>query len=299
MIRVTQVDATEPGADMVRLRVEGRLTAASIEAVRSEAALVLNRERSLVVDLFGVHFVDVAAAAVLRQLESQGAVLVGASDFVVAVMRKAPAAPSKANEERTEHSSERPLLARLRGHEAEAYEEMVRRYGGRMHATAQRLLRNEDDARDAVQDAFLSAFKGLSSFAGDSQLSTWLHRITVNAALMKLRKRGRTPEQPIDDLLPQFDEQGHWAIDEHPWEIPGEEAMARRETRAMVRACIDELPESYRTALMLRDIEDLDNDEVAAALGISANAAKIRVHRARQALRTLLARSFAEPPPLA
>jgi RNA polymerase sigma-70 factor (ECF subfamily) len=164
-----------------------------------------------------------------------------------------------------------------------------------MQATAQRLLRNEDDARDAVQDAFLSAFKALPGFAGDSLLSTWLHRITVNAALMKLRKKGRTPEQPIDDLLPQFDERGHWATGDQPWEVPGEEAMTRRETRALVRACIDELPESYRTALMLRDIEDLDNDEVAAALGISANAAKIRVHRARQALRTLLARSFAEP----
>jgi len=166
----------------------------------------------------------------------------------------------------------------------------VRSYGARMLATARRLLGNEDDAHDAVQQAFISAFKSIASFNGDATLSTWLHRIVVNAAFMQLRSRRRRPELPIEDLLPRFDDAGRWVeeseytgwVDEHP--------IHRRETRQMVRRCIDQLPEIYRSVLLLRDIEDLDTAEVATMLAISSNAIKIRVHRARQALKSLIER---------
>ena len=182
------------------------------------------------------------------------------------------------------------LLARLRGGEDEAFEQLVRQYSGRLLAVARRFLGNEPDAHDAVQDAFLSAFKAIGQFTGTAKLSTWLHRIVVNAALMKLRSRRRKPEESIDELLPRFNEQGEWSSHVPQWEVSSEKLLQRRETRALVRHCIDRLPDTYRTVLLLRDIEDLNTEEVADALGITPNAVKIRLHRARQALRTLLER---------
>src|SRR5262245_52418857 len=102
------------------------------------------------------------------------------------------------------------LLERLLAGEEAAYEQLVRTYGGRMLAVARRFLPVEEDARDAVQDAFLSAFRSIRRFEGNAQLSTWLHRIVVNAALMKLRTRRRKPEQSIEDLLPGYLEDGHF-----------------------------------------------------------------------------------------
>jgi len=180
------------------------------------------------------------------------------------------------------------LLAGLRGGDPAAHAEVVRRYSPRMLATARRILRNDEDARDAVQDAFLSAFKALDSFEGQAQLATWLHRIAVNAALMKLRSRRRKPERLIDDLLPRFHDDGHAAELAAPWENAAERALERKETRAFVRGAIDELPENYRTVLLLRDIEGLDTEETARQLGVTKLVVKTRLHRARQALRTLL-----------
>ena len=182
------------------------------------------------------------------------------------------------------------FIDRLKAHDEEAFETIVRRYGGRMLATACRLLGNDHDARDAVQQAFVSVFKSIAGFNGEARLSTWLHRIVVNAALVQIRSRRCRPELSMDGLLPRFDAAGRWAdgaeqsgwSDEHP--------MHRWETRQMVRRCIDRLPETYRSALLLRDIEEFDTAEVAEMLAISRNATKIRLHRARQALKSLVER---------
>lgn len=180
------------------------------------------------------------------------------------------------------------LVSRLRGGEPGAFEELVRSEGGRMLAVARNLLRNEDDARDAVQTAFLSAFRGLTGFTGDCRVSTWLHRIVVNAALMMLRSRRRRPEESIEALLPTFDATSHHVDAPVPWKRNQQSEFERGECRTLVRRCIDRLPDSYRTVLMLRDIEELDTAETACLLGCSENAVKVRLHRARQALRTLL-----------
>ena len=180
------------------------------------------------------------------------------------------------------------LLARLRAGDPVAFDELVRTHSGRMLAVTRRILGSDDEARDAIQDAFLSAFRGLERFEGGSLLGTWLHRIAVNAALMKLRTRRRKPERSIETLLPAYLEDGHHAEDFQEWNEPIERAMMRAETRAVVRGCIAELPDNYRTVLILRDIEELDTDETAQRLGLTPNAVKIRLHRARQALRTLL-----------
>jgi len=187
---------------------------------------------------------------------------------------------------------ETALVARLRAGNEAAFEQVVRQYGGRLLAVARRIVGTEEEARDVVQDAFLNAFRSLDRFEGNAKLSTWLHRIAVNAALMKLRTRKRKPEQSIETLLPAFLDDGHHEERFQSWEEPVDQALERAETRALVRRQIDALPESYRTVLVLRDIEGLDTEETANMLGLTVNATKIRLHRARQALRTLLAPHF-------
>ena len=185
-------------------------------------------------------------------------------------------------------TSEDELLARLRAGEDLAFEELVRAYGPRLLGLTRRLLGNEDDARDAVQEAFLSAFRALEGFDGSSRLSTWVHRIAVNAALMKLRTRERKPLSSIEDLMPQFTETGGlWDSLPSTWGNPGER-LQQKETRLAVRAAIEKLPPDSRTALHLRDIEGLSMVTVAELLDVSSNTARVRVHRARQALRSLL-----------
>jgi RNA polymerase sigma-70 factor (ECF subfamily) len=181
-----------------------------------------------------------------------------------------------------------PLVARLKAGDAQAFEELVRCHGGRMLSVARRFLRDEDAARDAVQDAFLSAFRAIRNFDGNAQISTWLHRIVVNAALMRIRARQRRPEQSIEPLLPTFQEDGHHTESVTSWAESGDAVLERRETRALVRTAIADLPEGHRVVLMMRDIEDRSTKEAADALGISENAAKLRLHRARQALATLI-----------
>jgi RNA polymerase sigma-70 factor, ECF subfamily len=187
----------------------------------------------------------------------------------------------------SEHD-EQALVAALKAGEASAYETVVRLHGPRLLVVARRLLRSEEDAQDAVQDAFLSAFRSIDSFEGSSQLATWLHRIAVNAALMKLRARKRHPEQPIEELLPKFKADGHLAEPTVDWNDSSSAPIERQETKSLIRESIDKLPESYRTVLMLRDIDELDTEETATMLGVSPNAVKVRLHRARQALRALL-----------
>jgi RNA polymerase sigma-70 factor, ECF subfamily len=184
--------------------------------------------------------------------------------------------------------TEAHLLDRLLAGDDDAYAELVRTHGGRMLAVARRFLRDQRDAEDAVQEAFISAFRALPRFSRESRLSTWLHRIVVNASLMKLRSAKRRPEVEIEALLPSFQEDGHHVEQYSEWLLPADVLMVREEGRAAVRAAIDLLPAGYRTVLLLRDIEQLDNGEIASVLGVTPNAVKIRAHRARQALRTLL-----------
>jgi RNA polymerase sigma-70 factor (ECF subfamily) len=190
-------------------------------------------------------------------------------------------------------TSEAALIPRLRAGDDAAFEIMVRRHGAAMLAVARRMLRNEDDARDVVQDAFLQAFRAIDGFREDARLSTWLHRIVVNAALMRLRGASRRPEDLLPDALPHFDETGHHATPVLPLPDAAGDLLERAETRALVRGCVARLPEAYRAIIVLRDFEELSTAETATALGISENAAKIRLHRARQALATMLRTALA------
>jgi RNA polymerase sigma-70 factor (ECF subfamily) len=185
------------------------------------------------------------------------------------------------------------LLAGLKAGDERAFETLVRMYGGRMLAVARRFVRSDEDAQDVVQSAYLNAFRSVGQFEGQCLIGTWLHRIVVNTALMKLRSRRRKPETSLDDLLPSFLEDGHHVEQFSDWCAPADELMCRSETRALVRACIDQLPDNYRQVLILRDIEELSTEESARALSLTPTAVKVRLHRARQALSTLLRKEFA------
>ncbi len=195
--------------------------------------------------------------------------------------------------------SETTLVRNLKEGEAGAFEVLVRENSPRLLAVARRYLPKEADAQDAVQDAFLSAFRGMAGFTGASKLSTWLHRIVVNASLMKLRTRRRKPEVAIDDLLPRFenDASAHHLDVIAAWRETAPDELTRDENRVLVRAAIERLPDSYREVLALRDIEQLDTADVAELLGVSKGVVKTRLHRARQALRALLDPHFREGAP--
>lgn len=186
------------------------------------------------------------------------------------------------------------LLARLRRKDEAAFDELVDAAAGRMLSVARKMMPTEADAEDAVQDAFLSAFKSLERFDGRSKLTTWLHQITVNACLMKLRSKRRRPEKSMDALLPEFVADGHQKEPQKRWHAEGSGGIEQAEVRSLVRARIEELPEQYRVVLVLRDVEGLDTEETAAVLGVTLDTVRTRLHRARQALKTLLDPYFAE-----
>ena len=185
--------------------------------------------------------------------------------------------------------SDAELVARLQRGDDSAFEAIVRAHSGRLLSVARRFLGNNEDAQDAVQDAFIRAYKAIHTFEARAQLYTWLHRILVNTALMKLRERRRRPTESIEDLLPSYSTDGHQAVASRDW---SDAVLERKETAAIVREAIERLPDQYREVLVLRDIEEKDTAEAAALLGTSSNVVKVRLHRARQALRTLLDREF-------
>ncbi len=189
-------------------------------------------------------------------------------------------------------ASESSLLARLRAGENDAYQELLRIHGGRLLAVARRLMRNEEDARDCLQDAFLSAFRAIDRFEGNSKLGTWLHRIVVNACLMRLRSQKRKPEELVDPQLPEFDDYGVRLGPTEMASVSADELLEREEVREQIRRGIDGLPENYRTVLVLRDIEELNTAETAEMLGLTPGAVKVRLHRARLALRSQIGSLF-------
>lgn len=189
---------------------------------------------------------------------------------------------------------EHDIVEGMRAGDDRAFERLVREYVGPLHAVALRLLQNPADADDAVQEAFLSAFRNFDRFRQDARLGTWLHRIVVNAALGRLRKRKRRADLAaadivdVNELLPRFQPNGYPEHFSERWVLPAEELAAQEETREQVRRTIDKLPENYRTVLILRDIEELSTAETAELLELNPGTVKVRLHRARQALRNLL-----------
>lgn len=188
------------------------------------------------------------------------------------------------------------LVARLKAGDEDAYEQLVRANGSRLLAVARRILRDEDAAADAVQEAFVNAFRAMPRFGGDAQLSTWLHRIVVNTCLMRVRRRMRKPEQSLDTLLPAFADDGHHAERVASWAEAADRRLEREDVKRLVWEGLAQLPEPYRALIVMRDIEGLSTREAADSLGVNDNALKLRLHRARQALAVIIRRRLTTTP---
>lgn len=186
---------------------------------------------------------------------------------------------------------DRALVVRAQAGDTTAFDELVRRYADKVHRLTYKVLRHDEDAADALQDAFLSAYRNLARFKGESTFSTWLYRIAMNAALMRLRKRREgmvSIEQPGDREATRAPLQfADWA------RTPAEELL-NAELRGALQRAVDALPEDLATVFWLREWLEKSNAEVAEILGISVPAVKSRLHRARIALRDFLNRYFAE-----
>jgi RNA polymerase sigma-70 factor (ECF subfamily) len=182
---------------------------------------------------------------------------------------------------------EAQMIAQILAGNSQLFHELIRPYERRVYIMALSFLRNEADAEDASQEAFLKAFRNLASFRGEAKFGTWLISITLNEARSRIRHRDTIKMESLDEPA---DDQGHAlpALLRDWKEIPSE-ALERKEIRLLLQEAITALPLIYREVFQLRDIEQLSVNEAAAALGISIAAVKVRLHRARMMLQKKLA----------
>ena len=185
---------------------------------------------------------------------------------------------------------ESSLVARARTGDTEAFSELVRHYERRVYRLAKNITRHDEDAEDVLQEAFLKAYEHLDRFQGNSAFYTWLVRIAVNEALMKLRKRKTDRTVPLDEPIDLGEDvmQREIAV----WEDNPEQRYSREEMQKILDDAVDALKPDFRTVFVLRDIEELSTEETAETLGISIPAVKSRLLRARLALREKLTRQF-------
>jgi len=190
------------------------------------------------------------------------------------------------------------LVARARAKDVGAFEELVERYQDKLYRLAMRFVRNETDAQEILQEAFLSAWKNLPSFEGRAQFGSWMYRVTVNAALMLLRSRNRHPEVDVDEIEPialseAVDQASQVTGNLGDWSQRPDNQLQSEELRNHIQKSVDALPAGLRTVFLLRDVEELSTEDTAEMLGLSVPAVKTRLHRARLTLREAIGRYFA------
>jgi len=173
------------------------------------------------------------------------------------------------------------LVTRSRAGDVAAFTLLVRRYEDRVYNLALRLVGNREDAADVAQEAFLAAYEGLERFRGESAFYTWLYSIAVNKALSFRRARDARKEFVLASEDPPLEAAGN------PGEIPEAEILAREKSEA-IAAAIAKLPEEFRAAVVLKDIEGLEYEEIAEVVGVALGTVKSRLHRGRLALREAL-----------
>jgi RNA polymerase sigma-70 factor (ECF subfamily) len=184
------------------------------------------------------------------------------------------------------------IARRVAAGDRDAFELLMRRYNQTLYRTARSILKDDAEAEDAVQDAYMLAYRAIGAFRGDAKLSTWLIRIVVNEAIARSRKRSRRAEIIQLSGEPEADANGgEENMDEATPEQP-EHAAVRAQTRRLLETKIDALPEVFRTVFVLRALEELTVDETAASLGIPAATVRTRFFRAKGLLREALAREI-------
>ena len=189
-------------------------------------------------------------------------------------------------------SDEVQLVERARAGDLEAFEELLGRHQQRVMRVVLSILKEPMDAEEVAQDVFLTVFEKIDHFRGDSSFSTWLHRVAVNAALMRRRKSKADRSVPLDDVMPSFDERGHLAVDIADWSQQAGDPVLAREAGEVIEAAVEKLDEMYRTVFALRDVQGFSTEETVEILELSVPAVKSRLHRARLFLRRELAEYF-------
>jgi RNA polymerase sigma-70 factor, ECF subfamily len=189
-----------------------------------------------------------------------------------------------------EDAIDNELIKRFRAGCMMSFEELTQRYETKAHNLAMRLTRNAEDAEEVLQDVFVTVYRKIDGFEGKAKFSSWLYRITVNAAFMKLRKRRQDHSVSLDEMLPQLQNQ---AISQPTaFGARTESRAMHNEIRETLEAAIGKLPDDYRAVFVLRDVDGLSNKEVGEILGLSVPAVKSRLHRSRLMLRKRLARFY-------
>jgi RNA polymerase sigma-70 factor (ECF subfamily) len=192
----------------------------------------------------------------------------------------APAAPAAAP------VSDEELVARARAKDFGAFEQLLDRYEDKIFRLAYRFVRNETEAKEVLQDTFLSIWRKLDTFKGDSQFGSWLYRVAANTALMRLRAQRRHPEVSTEELPAGYlDNFGSLPPTGDNWAKRPDDELHSDELRRHIQSAADALPEIYRTVFLLRDVEGMSTEETAEILDISVPTVKTRLHRARIALR--------------
>jgi RNA polymerase sigma-70 factor (ECF subfamily) len=183
---------------------------------------------------------------------------------------------------------EKELIARVIAGETDLFHELIRPYERMVYLSILTMLRNEQEAEDAAQEVMINAFRHLKSFRGDAKFSTWLVTIAMNEGRQRLRKAKAAPHESLDE--DKEDREGDFtpAVLTDWREIPSE-ALEKKEMRQKLREAVELLPPIYREVLVLRDLEELNQEETASALGINVTLVKVRLHRARMMLQKMLA----------
>lgn len=182
------------------------------------------------------------------------------------------------------------LIERLKAGDQKAFETIFNVHSRRLYGVAKRILGDVADTEEVIQDVFWTAYRKARSFRGHSQLSTWLYRLTVNAALGKIRRNRKNREVEYEEFLPKFQEDGHHLV--RPvvdWSDTLEESYAKQELQQLLSEALDRLKPVDKSVVVLSDLEGMSDKEIAATLGVTVSAVKTRLHRARLFLRGKLA----------
>ena len=185
------------------------------------------------------------------------------------------------------------LVARARGGDFHAFEELVDRYEDKIFRLAYRFVRNETEAKEILQDTFLSVWRKLDTFKGDAQFGSWLYRVATSAVLLRLLTHllhlGVSIEELPVDYLDNYGQLPQWGEN---WAKRPDDELQSEELRRRIQQAVDELPDIYRTVFIVRDVEGLSTEETAEVLQISVPTVKTRLHRARLALRNAISHYF-------
>jgi RNA polymerase sigma-70 factor (ECF subfamily) len=199
--------------------------------------------------------------------------------------------------DRSADLEDRVLVERLKAKDQQALEALYRRYSSRIYRQVIALVGNEAEAEEVVQEVFLTLYEKAKTFRGDAAFSTWLYRLTLNAALTRLRQRKRSKEVSYEEYLPRYQEDGHHLV--RPvvdWSQEVEKDLARKEVQRVLQQALDLLRPVDKAVVMLSDLEGVPNREIGKTLGLSVPAVKTRLHRARLFLRGKLAVSLGHSP---